>query len=90
MPSQNTFDVQKAIQVLKSKGASNYVCPFCGGRDFGIHGEVATISVTDELTTLKLGNYVPALMFLCNKCGNIQFFSLTMLGLANKADGEEK
>lgn len=83
------FNPQDAIKILKDKGANNYVCPLCGGRQFGVHDEIATISVTPEFKTVRIGNHVPAAILICHKCGNMQFFAIGMWGMMDDKDGDE-
>lgn len=87
---ENSFNSKEAVNKLKEKGISNYTCPFCGGRQFSVNNELATISVTDEIKTINIGNYIPAAILICNKCGNLQFFALAKLGMIRNENGEGK
>ena len=84
------FDAQAAISALKTKGLGKYVCPCCGGRKFSVHNEAATLSVSDQLNVLKIGNYVPAAILICDNCGNLQFFALAKLGLISEKGGDSR
>ena len=73
------YNPNYVIQELRKRGAMHYVCPICKGSNFGVQGEVATISTTNRITTMNLGMYIPCAMMTCMNCGNVQFFALGIL-----------
>lgn len=81
---KDNFDADIVIRKLKKQGAMHYRCPLCGGTNFAVQGEVATISTTDRINTMNLGTYVPCAMMICTNCGNVQFFAL---GILDKDEG---
>lgn len=84
------YDSQKVIQELSRRGVYAPVCPFCNGKKFSIAGEFATINVSNELGAVNLNMHIPSAVLICEKCGNLQFFSLAKLGLMGGKVGDEK
>ena len=70
---------QKAIAKLQELGIGNLVCPICQGRSFNMPPHIATVLLTDTLGTVKVGDHIPAAVIVCNKCGHMDFFALTVL-----------
>ncbi len=70
---------QKAIAKLQELGIGNFVCPICQGRSFNMPPHIATVLVTDMLGAVKVGDHIPAAVIVCNKCGHMDFFALTVL-----------
>lgn len=90
MDEKKEFNPQEVIQFLQQKGIRNYKCPICQGNNFSIQNEIATISITDKLNTVQLGNHVPSAIMVCKNCGNLQFFALGTMGLlGSKGGGKE-
>lgn len=93
MANSDEFNSQQAVQALINKGAKKFTCPLCGGRDFSVQNQVATISVSTNPREASLGKYIPAAMMVCTKCGLISFFSLSILDkslLMEKKNNEEQ
>lgn len=93
MANFDEFNSQQAIQSLISKGAKKFTCPLCGGRDFSVQNQVATIGVSSNPREASLGRYTPSVMMICTNCGLISFFSLSFLDkslLMGKKNNEEQ
>lgn len=73
------FNAGRVVKQLTKKCALQYTCPVCKGTNFAVQGEIATISTTNSINTLNLGNYVPCAMMICTNCGNVTFFALEIL-----------
>ena len=86
MDSQR-FDVHKAIKKLQEKGINKYTCPICQGRKFSIPDTIATIHSSENVNSVVLGTYFPAVAVVCNNCGNMTFFSLGALGMMEEGEG---
>lgn len=55
---------------------SKYVkkCPMCHKRKFVIFGSICNVKVSDKV-------YIPSIMVICEKCGNMQFHNSGTLDL---------
>ena len=82
------FDSQQALRILRERGIGRYTCIVCSGREFELHNEVTTLNVTDDVSSIRLGTYIPAAALICKNCGNIQLFALGTLGMMNADDGD--
>ncbi len=76
--------VKRAIDALNARGVNTYRCSFCGNNSFAIQDAVSTVLLTSEIRTIELKNHLPCLVFICKKCGHLDFFSLLELGVIDK------
>jgi len=78
------FDAKKALEKLNARGITEYECPFCKHKGFNVHQDHATVLLSSELNKIELKSYIPALVFICKKCGHIDQFSLLEIDAIEK------
>lgn len=76
--------IKKAIARMHERGVKDYRCSFCGNNTFAIQQEPSTVLVTSEIKTIELKSYIPSLVFVCTRCGHLDFFSLLQLEAFDK------
>jgi ribosomal protein L37E len=72
---------KKVQEELTRRGALK-PCARCGNETFGIHEAYTSFHIQKDSGVLSLGGpAVPAVMIVCNNCGNINFHALGAIGL---------
>lgn len=80
----NTEMITKAIKTMNERGVKNYRCSFCGSTKFSIQNEPSTVLVTSSIKTIELKSYIPSMVFVCSRCGHLDFLSLLQLDAIEK------
>ena len=82
------YKPEEFINAINKKMLNNKMraCPFCGGEKFTTTGDVAAIVVGKDTNVFELGPIISSGMIICEKCGHIDFFALSALGLAKEGD----
>ena len=80
----NSDLIKKAVSRMNERGVRNYRCSFCGNTEFSIQSEPSTVLVTSEIRTIELKSYIPSIVFVCRRCGHLDFFSALELGVIEK------
>jgi ribosomal protein L37E len=77
---------QKIIKVLEEKGAI-LPCTRCGHNSFQLVDSYASIQMQDSMRNIVIGGkQIPVVVVGCNRCGNLSFHALGVLGLLGDSD----
>ena len=76
----------RILGTLYSKGI-NPVCPICQGKEWTMGPFVVTANEIDlNKKTINIGNSLPSIPLICNKCGYIAYIAAGTLGLLPKKE----
>ena len=79
--------VQRALEVLKTRGARNERCPRCNTSDWNVDPvalnveHLAGIPAHTQYSTFK--THIMAIQIVCKNCGYTMFHNLKTLGLSD-------
>jgi hypothetical protein len=65
-------------------------CPCCGHADLSLTDVMAGMPLSAVNDGLILNSHVPSVILACPNCGQMQFFSIVRMGLAEPAQIEER
>jgi len=80
----------KVIEALIKKGVAPK-CELCSRNNWSVVNQAVTLTVSDLTDGMILPTpNIPSAALVCKNCGNVRLFSLSVLGLLNQNQGDEK
>ena len=89
MPLPDNFQ-REVLDALRSKGI-NPVCHVCSTNAWSVADQAVTLIVSKLDGGIALPPpAIPSAALVCNNCGNVRLFALSVLGLWNPQEGDAK
>jgi len=81
---------QKVLAAINSKKIKSN-CELCGQNNWSVADQAVTLLVSNLEGGISLPPpHIPTAALVCNNCGNVRLFALSVLGLLEKKEGGAK